>query len=127
MSLDITNTNPAYLLGRLFAVLEKAQEEAIPRANSGIRERFYASASATPRTVFPIILRTFPHHLAKLDTPKEIFLSKLAQQVLDGLNAKDGFPAHLNMEGQGLFAIGYYQQRNAFFTKKENTESASAE
>lgn len=127
MSLDITDTNPAYLLGRLFAVLEKAQEEAIPGANSGIRERFYASASATPRTVFPILLRTFPHHLAKLDTPKEIFHSKLAQQILDGINAKNGFPAHLNMEAQGLFAIGYYQQRNAFFTKKEKSESVPVE
>ena len=122
MSLDTTNNKPAYLLGRLFAVLEKAQKEAIRGANSGIRERFYASASATPRAVFPIMLRTFPHHLAKLDTPKEIFLLKQAQQILDGINAEQGFPAHLNMESQGLFAIGYYQQWNNFFTKKEDTE-----
>ncbi|MBQ8723912.1 MAG: type I-C CRISPR-associated protein Cas8c/Csd1 [Opitutales bacterium] len=120
MSLDITNTRPAYLLGRLFAVLEKTQKEAIPGANSGIRERFYASASATPRTAFPILLRTFPHHLAKLDKAREIFYSKLAQQILDGVNAAAGFPAHLNLEDQGLFAIGYYQQWNAFFAKKEN-------
>ncbi|MBP3302578.1 MAG: type I-C CRISPR-associated protein Cas8c/Csd1 [Opitutales bacterium] len=121
MSLDITNTRPAYLLGRLFAVLEKTQKEAIPGANSGIRERFYASASATPRTAFPILLRTFPHHLAKLDKAREIFYSKLAQQILDGVNAAAGFPAHLNLEAQGLFAIGYYQQWNAFFAKKENS------
>ncbi|MBQ9759566.1 MAG: type I-C CRISPR-associated protein Cas8c/Csd1, partial [Opitutales bacterium] len=66
--------------------------------------------------------RTFPHHLAKLDTPKENFLLKRAQQILDGINAEQGFPAHLNMESQGLFAIGYYQQWNNFFTKKEDTE-----
>ncbi len=124
MSLDTNNTNPAYLLGRLFAVLEKTQIEAIPGLNSGIRERFYASASSTPRTVFPIMLRTFPHHLAKLDKPKEIFFSKLAQQILDGINPGNGFPAHLNLESQGLFAIGYYQQTQAFFTKKESSENA---
>lgn len=123
MSLDINNTNPAYLLGRLFAVLEKTQTEAIPGLNSGIRERFYASASSTPRTVFPIMLRTFPHHLAKLDKAKEIFLSKLVQEVIDGLDAENGFPAHLNLESQGLFAIGYYQQTQAFFAKKEPAEN----
>lgn len=127
MSLDISNTNPAYLLGRLFSVLEKAQEDAIPNANSGIRERFYAAASTTPRTVFPVMLRTFSHHLAKLGTPRSIFHSKLAQQILNGINAKNGFPAHLNMESQGLFAIGYYQQRNTFFVKKEESENTPAE
>ncbi|MEZ5432196.1 MAG: type I-C CRISPR-associated protein Cas8c/Csd1 [Verrucomicrobiales bacterium] len=55
--LDETNTNPGYRLGRLFAVLEKAQQDALPGINSTIRDRFYASASATPagclRTVAP--------------------------------------------------------------------------
>lgn len=123
MSLDKTNTNQAYLLGRLFATLEKAQSEAIPGANSGIRERFYASASATPRTVFPILLRTFPHHVAKLPTGRATFFNKLSQEIIDGLNAQAGFPAHLNMEAQGFFAIGYYHQTQAFFTKKTDTEN----
>lgn len=123
MSLDQSNTNQAYLLGRLFATLEKAQGEAVPGANSGIRERFYASASATPRTVFPILLRTFPHHTAKLAHGRTVFFDKLVQEIMNGIDAQNGFPAHLNMEAQSFFAIGYYHQTQAFFTKKTETDT----
>lgn len=119
MSLDTSNTTPAYLLGRLFAALEKAQAEAVPGANAGIRERFYASASATPRAVFPIMLRTFPHWIAKLARGREIFFSKLVQEILDGVNAQAGFPAHLNLDAQGFFAIGYYHQMQDFFRRDD--------
>ncbi len=57
MSLDKESTNPAYRLGRLFAVLEKAQKDAIPGANTTIKDRFYGSASATPSVVFPQLIR----------------------------------------------------------------------
>ena len=124
MSLDKSNTTPAYLLGRLFAVLEKAQAEAIHDANSTIRERFYASASATPRAVFPIILRTFPHWIAKLEKGREIFFSKLVQEIIDGINSGIGFPAHLNLEAQGLFAIGYYQQMQDFFRRNDAADDS---
>lgn len=119
MSLDKSNTTPAYLLGRLFAVLEKAQTEAIKDANSTIRERFYASASAAPRAVFPIMLRTFPHWIAKLEKRREIFFSKLVQEIINGVNSNAGFPSHLNLEAQGLFAIGYYQQMQDFFQRND--------
>ncbi len=129
MSLDTSNINPAYLLGRLFAALEKAQAEAVPGANAGIRERFYASASATPRAVFPIMLRTFPHWIAKLVRGREIFFSKLVQEILDGVNAQAGFPAHLNLDAQGFFAIGYYHQMQDFFRRgdAEAPEATPAE
>lgn len=129
MSLDTSNINPAYLLGRLFAALEKAQAEAVPGANAGIRERFYASASATPRAVFPIMLRTFPHWIAKLVRGREIFFSKLVQEILDGVNAQAGFPAHLNLAAQGFFAIGYYHQMQDFFRRgdAEAPEATPAE
>lgn len=115
--LDDTNPNPGYRLGRLFAVLEKAQQEALPGLNATIRDRFYASASATPRAVFGRLLRTYQHHLAKLDTGAKIVREKQTQEILSGLG---DFPAHLNLRDQSQFALGYYHQRKDFFTKRED-------
>lgn len=115
--LDETNTNPGYRLGRLFAVLEKAQQDALPGINTTIRERFYASASATPRAVFGRLLRTYQHHLAKLDMGAKIVREKQTQEILSTLS---DFPAHLNLQDQSQFALGYYHQRKDFFTRKES-------
>ena len=123
MSLDTTRTEPAYLLGRLFAALEKTQEDALPGINATIRDRFYSAASATPGTVFPRLLRTYQHHLSKLDGGYKVNRERAVQQIMSGLN---DMPGHLPLEGQGLFAIGYYHQRQDFFTKKDKTETAQA-
>lgn len=120
MSLNTERTEPAYLLGRLFAALEKTQEDALGKVNAGIRERFYSSASATPGSVFPRILRTYQHHLAKMDGGMKTNRERLVQAIHGPL---DGYPSHLTLEQQGLFAIGYYHQRQAFFTKKEKSET----
>lgn len=120
MSLNTQRTEPAYLLGRLFAALEKTQEDALGKLNAGIRERFYSSASATPGSVFPRILRTYQHHLAKLEGGMKTNRERLVQAIHAPL---DGYPAHLTLEQQGLFSIGYYHQRQDFFTKKESAES----
>ncbi len=123
--LDETNTNPGYRLGRLFAVLEKTQQDALPGINSTIRDRFYSSASATPRSVFGRLLRTYQHHLGKLDIGIKITHEKRAQEILCAMN---DFPAHLNLQGQAQFALGYYHQRKALFPqktdKKQETETA---
>lgn len=123
--LDETNTNPGYRLGRLFAVLEKTQQDALPGINSTIRDRFYSSASATPRSVFGRLLRTYQHHLGKLDIGIKISHEKRAQEILDAVT---DFPAHLNLQGQAQFALGYYHQRKALFPpktdKKQETETA---
>jgi len=124
--LDETNTNSGYRLGRLFAVLEKAQQDALPGLNATIRDRFYASASATPRAVFGRLLRTYQHHLGKLEVGAKINREKQTQEILSTLS---DFPAHLNLLDQSQFALGYYHQRKDFFTKKETTpepEIASA-
>ncbi len=121
MALDIDNTNPGYRLGRLFAVLEKAQEEAIPGASAGIRDRYYGAASSTPAAVFPILLKNYPHHLGKLKEGRKINLDKLVQSIL--LELKD-FQKVMSVEDQGRFAIGYYHQRQDLFTKKEKEPSS---
>jgi CRISPR-associated protein Csd1 len=115
MSLDKDSTNISYRLGRLFAALEKAQKDAVPGANTTIRDRYYGSASATPRVVFPQLLRLGQHHIQKSDYG---FTSdKMIEEIMSGIQE---FPAHLSLDEQGMFAIGYYHQRQAFFTKTEN-------
>jgi CRISPR-associated protein Csd1 len=118
MALNEESTNVAYRLGRLFAVLEKAQEEAIG-ANATIKDRFYGSASATPSVVFPQLLRLSQHHIAKLEGGARVHKEQLMQAILDGIDGAKGLPAHLTLEDQGMFALGYYHQRKALFTKKE--------
>lgn len=122
VSLDETNTNQAYRLGRLFAVLERAQERANPGINATIRDRYYSSASATPSTAFPILMRLKNHHISKLENRGEaVNLEKLIGSIADGISS-NGFPHHLSLEDQGRFAIGYYHQRQAFFTKHDKPE-----
>ncbi|MFN2509259.1 MAG: type I-C CRISPR-associated protein Cas8c/Csd1 [Chthoniobacterales bacterium] len=120
MALDPQKPHPAYRLGRLFATLEKTQEDALPGINATIRERFYSSASATPGAVFPRILRTYQHHLAKLDGGRKVNRERLVQDIL---NPIEEFPRHLNLEGQAQFALGYYHQRQDFFTSKAKPQS----
>jgi CRISPR-associated protein Csd1 len=119
MKLDINQTSSGYQLGRLFAVLEKIQEEASPGINTTIRERFYASACATPVTVFANLLRLKNHHLAKIENKgRVITLERLLGEIMSHVH---GFPAHLNLHEQGLFACGYYHQRQDLFTKKSES------
>jgi CRISPR-associated protein Csd1 len=122
MSLDPEKPNSAYRLGRLFAALEKTQEDALPGINATIRERFYSSASATPGSVFPRILRTYQHHLAKLEGGRKVNRERLVQAILNPLQ---DFPRHLNLEGQSQFALGYYHQRQDFFTTKPKTDDST--
>jgi CRISPR-associated protein Csd1 len=112
--LDPLNMNPAYRLGRLFAALEKIQEESSPGINATIRDRFYGAASGTPGTVFPSLLRLKNHHISKLKKGRAIQMERLIADILGGL---DDFPRHMLMPDQGRFAIGYYHQRQALFAK----------
>ncbi len=113
--LDLENTNPAYRLGRLFAVLEKIQEEANPGLNATIRERYYGAASSTPVAVFTTLLRLKNHHLAKLaNRGRAVNFERLLGEILGGIA---DFPKHLNLPDQGRFSLGYYHQRQDFFSK----------
>ncbi len=115
--LDTNQKDPAYLLGRLFSVLEKTQEEAQPGINATIRDRFYSAASATPASVFPRLLRTYQHHLSKLNIGSKINREKLVQEILSPMSS-EGLPPQLGLKAQGLFAIGYYHQRKDMFIRK---------
>ncbi len=124
VSLDPNNPSPGYRLGRLFAVLEKIQEDAQPGINATIRDRYYGAASSSPASVFPQLLKLKNHHLAKLDNPsyRGAHEKRLAE-IFDGIA---DMPSHLSMEEQARFAIGYYHQRQALFTKTVKPETTQA-
>ncbi len=119
MGLDPGNTNPGYLLGRLFAVLEKIQEEASPSINATIRDRYFGAASTSPVAVFSQLLKLKNHHLSKLDNPgRRVNFEKIIGEIIENMN---DFPAHLAMTEQGYFSIGYYHQRQDFYSSKKTS------
>lgn len=115
MSLDLENKNQAYLCGRLFAVLEKIQQDASGGGlNRTIKDSYFASACSKPSTVFPKLYKLSQNHIKKLSSP--IFYNKLCGEILDGLDGK--FPSTLSLDDQGRFIVGYAQQNKALYTKK---------
>jgi len=117
MSLDTNNTDVAYRIGRLFATLEKIQEEANPGINATIRDRYYGAASSSPVTVFPRLLSLKNSHLKKLSEGRKIYFEKLIGEILSDVKS---FPTNLSLNEQAGFAIGYYHQRQDFFTSKSH-------
>ncbi|MBJ6763510.1 type I-C CRISPR-associated protein Cas8c/Csd1 [Myxococcaceae bacterium JPH2] len=123
VSLDKTQTAQPYVLGRLFAVLERLQSAALGNdLNATIRDRYFGAASRNPFTVFPRLLQLAVHHAAKADNGR--WLERVQGEVMALLPA-ERFPRILSLEDQGLFAVGYYHQREAFFTKRSPTEGGA--
>lgn len=115
MSLDRNRSDIGYVLGRLFAVLERIQSEANPNLNATIGDRYFGAASSTPVAVFGTLLRLTPHHLNKLVEGRAVHLKWEIRQIMDKCQR---FPSHLNLEQQGLFAVGYYHETQFLFTKE---------
>jgi len=125
VGLDTEQLSIGYNLGRLFAVLEKIQEEAKPGLNATIRERYYGAACSSPVSVFPTLMRLKNHHLANLHKGRKINLERLIGEIID--HFKD-FPSHLDLYEQGKFAVGYYHQRQDLFTaKNENAQDEATQ
>ena len=122
--LDLSNPSPAYRMGRLFAALEKIQEEAIPGINATIRDRYYGAASSTPVAVFTTLLRLKNAHLKKLSAGRGLWFETLLGKILGSVA---DFPNHLPLCDHGRFALGYYHQRQDFFTKKTDNTTCLAE
>lgn len=118
VSLDTNHTDPGYLLGRLFSTLEGVQRAALGTVNAGLRDRYYGAASATPASVFPMLLRNVQNHLGKLRKDKTGLAIKLEKEIgsiIDLLSPS--LPRSLSIEAQGRFAIGYYHQTQARFSR----------
>ena len=119
VALDRENYRPAYLCGRLFAVLEKIQQEASGNSlNRTIKDGYFASASARPSMVFPKLIRLSQYHLNKVKSP--VYFNKLTGEIIGHLDG--GFPDTLFLKEQGEFVVGYYQQYQSFFEKKNKEE-----
>lgn len=123
--LNEKETRIGYSLGRLFAVLEKLQTDAQPGINATIRDRYYNSASCTPNAVFGTLIRLSTHHLKKLENPG--WKINTEKRISSIMNLITDFPPNLNMEHQGLFAIGYYHQKQDFYTKKADDINTTKE
>lgn len=123
VALDPDRPEPAYQLGRLFAELEKTQEDALPEINDTIKDRYFSAASATPGTVFPRIIRMSQHHLSKLGSNSPGSRVHHEKQIQEICGRLDGFPSHLSLNDQGLFALGYYHHRQNIFTKKQKLDT----
>ncbi len=127
MSLNEEATNPAYVLGRLFAILERAQQDAIGKVNASIKDRYFTSACASPSRVLPLLLRLSQHHISKVKQEgKPTFnYERRIGDILSLLDVeKNPFPAHLALDEQGVFVLGYYHQRKDLFTKRQKDNEA---
>ena len=117
MALDLDNTDTAYLLGRWFATLEKIQEESHPGINATIKDRYYGAISSSPVSVFGALDKLKNHHLSKLEnTGAKVNKERLLGEIIAKLPAN--LPNQLALHEQATFAIGYYHQRQDFFTPK---------
>ena len=125
MSLKRDHDNVGYQLGRLFAVYELAQRAALGRVNATIRDKYFGAASATPASVFPLIVRGGQNHLAKVRKEKPGWAS-LIERELEEIHshiepvAPRSLPRSLSLQDQGEFAIGYYHQRAARLSNDKN-------
>lgn len=112
----------SYVLGRLFSVLEDIQQNAIPEINATIKKRYFNSACTTPAAVFPILLKLTNSHIGKFEKPKAIYFKKKLSALMDQIempNTGMPFPKRLNLEEQGAFVLGYYQETQAKYVKKQ--------
>ena len=121
MALNKDHPDEAYHLGRLFAALEKTQEDASKRKlNSTLKDKYFGAAAATPASVFPRLLQLHQHHMNKIENPGfRVNREKMIGEICGHLGR---FPSHLPLDQQGLFYIAYYHQREAFLLKKETAE-----
>ena len=117
MSLNEECNDAAYVLGRLFSVLESIQTDANPEIKSTIRDRYFNSACATPASVFPVLIKLKNSHIRKLEAFKKIHYEKMLTDLQGRIEMK--YPKKLNLDEQGKFILGYYHQVQKRYTKKE--------
>lgn len=123
MSLQRDYDHPGYQLGRLFAVYELAQRSALGRVNASIRDKYFGAASATPASVFPIIVRGGQNHLSKVRKEKPGWAALIEKELEEIHSHLDpALPRSLSLQKQGEFAIGYYHQRAAKLTNDKGDE-----
>lgn len=128
VDMDPNNGSEGYALGRLMAVLERIQQASLGNVNASIVDRYFSGASVTPKSVFVRLLRNARHHVSKArDDPKSGGMVFLLDRLVDDLAgrfhpARNGFPAHMDLEQQGLFVLGYHQMRHWLWLSADERE-----
>lgn len=117
MGLDRENDNAGYLCGRLFATLEITQSGALGKVNASVRDKFFASAQASPRRIFPHLIAGAMKHLKKMRRDKA-GMAVVCEREIEGIvNELGEYPSSLMSKDQGMFSIGYYHQKTGMFQK----------
>ena len=127
--MDPINNSQGYILGRLLAVLERLQQEALGNINASVVDRYFSGASASPKSVFVRLLKNARHHVSKLKGEGEKYglalrWDKIIDDIADRFDPKhNGFPSHLDLEQQGLFILGYHQMRKWLWLSREDRDT----
>ncbi len=121
--LNPDHPDPAYHCGRLLAILAKLQQTALGDVGAGVVQRFYAAASTAPGLTFGRLVGNSRNHLGKLEGGLSYWYEQQIAEVMKQLG--DQFPRTLNLEGQGLFALGYYQQLAALRPPKKDSNNSN--
>ncbi len=121
VALNESSANPAYLLGRLFSILEAVQLTASPGIKTTIKDKYFNSAAATPSTIFPILNQLYQKHLRKLSPRQRIYYDKQVGQIKNRLG--ESLPVRQNLPEQASFDLGYYQQTQKRYEKKEEIQN----
>jgi len=128
-AMDPINNSQGYILGRLLAVLERLQQEALGNINASVVDRYFSGASASPKSVFVRLLKNARHHVSKLKGEGEKYglalrWDKIIDDIADRFDPKhNGFPSHLDLEQQGLFILGYHQMRKWLWLSREDRDT----
>ena len=120
MGLNEESRETAYVLGRLFSVLESIQMDANPGIKATIRDRYFNSAAAAPASTFPVLIKLKNSHMKKLERDKggaKVYYEKEVGKIMGKF---DDFPKRLSLEQQGQFALGYYHQQQEKYKKGED-------
>ncbi len=120
VGLNEGSTHIPYTLGRVFSVLEAIQSAANPGVKTTIKDKYFNSAAATPAAIFPLLISLAQKHLKKLRGSNTGLAIALDKQLTDLLNRLgENYPTRMNLPQQGAFQLGYYQQLQARYQKKE--------
>ena len=120
VGLNEASTNPAYTLGRLFAIYEAVQQDANPGINSTIKDKYFNSASAMPASIFPILGNLYQKHLRKLGDGSRIYYDRQVAALKCILG--ESYPQRMTLAQQGAFDLGYYHQTQKRYEKRNKEE-----
>ncbi len=123
--LNLDHPAPAYHCGRLLAILANLQRAALGDVGAGVVQRYYAAASQTPGLMSGRLVSNARNHLGKLEGGLSYWYENQIADVMGRLG--DGAPRILDLNGQGLFALGYYQQLAALREGKKTNETTQGE